>query len=352
MPQAPHLPPREEQPQRKLKEFLLFVLFTVFLAFSAGIAAAAVAFAWLIPAEPASRSIFTFFQNSQAQSPVAILTSDESKNAQQRIVKIFDKRKKIPGNFYDDSALFGNATLLTLDGWAVLYAPTLATIDKSFLETVDSQGRIRTVEKIVFEPSTGLVYLDIQGDGFPVFPLFTGEIPSDSIVWSLKENHFVETELLFSFPKQKESARAVTSLFFHLSPQSTASGLLINEKGELIGFADKNGVVVLAEEINRELRFLQKNGTIDFAGLPLTGYVVEGVETDERGIAQIRYGFFVTESVVRGKNAILIGDVVLRIGEKYFDPRSVREEIFSAPEEITLTVLRQGKTLEVKVKKS
>lgn len=351
MSQAPHLPPRAAKPERKLKEFLLFVLFTVFLAFSAGIAASAVAFAWLIPPVPTTRSIFTFFQNSQVQNQNEILTVDESKSAIDRIVKVFDKRKKMSGNFYDGNSFFGNATLLTVDGWAVLTAPSLSSVDPTVLEVVDSQGITHAVTKTVVDQGNGLAYIDIEGEGFPVFPLFTGDLVSQKIVWSYKDNHFVETELLFSYPKQKESARNVSSFAFHLTPQTTGPELLVDDKGELIGFADKTGNLISSVEINRQLRFLQKNGTIVFKGLPVSGYVVEATEKDDRGIPVVKYGFVVTENTAKAKVALQVGDIVVKINGEVFDPKTAREQILSAPDEVGVTVLRQGKSVEVKVKK-
>lgn len=351
MSQAPHLPPRPHQQERKLKEFVVFVLFVVLLASAAGIAAAAVSITWLIPAVPASRSIFTYFQNTKSNEKSTSLSMDDQKNFKGKIVKIFDKRKKLSGNFYDASGFVGNATLLTLDGWAVLYVPNVSQ-DISMLEAVDSQGRTHVIKKIVRSETGGLSYVQIDGEGFSVVSLFSGVPASQKIVWSYKDNEFFETELLFPLTKTKEVARSIVLFSPKISPVAMGSEFVVNEKAELIGFIDKNGSLLSAGDINRELRLVQKNLPLENTLFALTGYVLEGIEKDEHGVPQTHFGFFVTESGIRGKTGVMNGDIVVSVQNKLFDPKTVREDILNAPGEVVLTVLRQGKTVEVKVKKS
>lgn len=351
MAHPPHLPPRPDHPPRKLKEFILFVFFVILLAFAAGMAAAAVAVAWILPPVSVTRPALTFFQNRQDPPALPSLTAEEKNLAEQSIVTIIDTRKKLAGDFYDSSGLIGEAALLTLDGWAVLWAPTLTAADAPYLRAVESHGRTRGVEKLISESTTGLVYLNIEGEGFPVFPLFIQEIRNEQIGWIFTNQEFRQTQLVLELPKNRETARSLTQMMFTVLPTAPVPGLLLNEKGELLGFAEKNRFFLLALEINRHLRWLQKNGTIVTKRFPVTGYVVEGLTKDERGVTQLQSGFFVTESGLRGKNGILPGDIIVVINGRDFQPQTAREEILSALEEMVMIVLRQGKEIEVRVQK-
>ncbi len=347
----PHLPPKQEKTTRRIQDFGFYVFLTVLLSFVAGTAAATIAFTWVLPPFPSNSGTVTFFQNNQDAGGENELTSQEKEDVLERTVKIFDKRKKLPGEFYDGAAYFGEATLLTLDGWAVLPLSGLSPADVPFLEAMDNQGRILSVEKIVNEPVTGLTYLDIQGQGFSVFSLVNTQAFEPSEVWVLKKNEFVPTPLLVTISQTKESAKPLTQLTTRVTSAAPVSAFAVSEKGELVGLVDKNATLIPAVEINRHLRFLQKNDIIVSKSLPFVGYTAEGVQKDATGKTQVKYGFVVTDVGTKIKTGIVNNDIIIRIQGKDFQPRTAREDVLNAPDEMTVTVLRQGKEIDVKINK-
>lgn len=350
MPHPPHLPPKEENTGRNFREFLVFVGVVVILSFAAAMAAAAVIFTWFIPPIPASRSIFTFFQNKENSGETIVLSADQQNEIKERTVKVFDKRKKLTGEFYERSGFLGEATLLTLDGWSVFLGTNISASDIPYLQVIDNQGRLLNVEKLVNESTTGLTYIDVQGEGFPVFPMVNSDSVFNNSLWIFKEGEFIPTQISYSLPLGKEGTQPITQLTTRVSRGSVTLGFVVNAKSELSGFVDKSGLFIPAVEINRHLRFLQKNGTIVTKGLGVSGYVAERIQKDEKGFSRVEYGFVVTDAG-KVKTGILNGDIIIRIQEKNLAPKTMREDILSAPDELTISVLRQGKPVEVRVKK-
>lgn len=349
MSSAPHLPPREVKAERKLKKFAAFVFLVVLLSFASGVAAAAVAVTWLLPPFPAARSIFTFFQNQPENTADTFLNSVEQIAAQDRVVQVYDKRKALSSGFYEKSGWYGEAVVFTVDGWAVLFSPTLTPAQLPFLQVVDARGRVRSVERLVNEPATGLVYLNIEGEGFPVFSLANGNFSALSPLWFLKAPDFFLADPVFSFPITKETSRLITLLQPQI-PHAPAGAVVVNEKGELLGLVDKNKALISGSELNRQLRFLQKNGILGIKDFFVTGYVVEGAQTDERGATARHYGFVITDAN-KFKNVLKAQDIIVQIQQKDFSPFSARDDILALPDEFTVTVLRQGKKIEIKVNK-
>lgn len=350
MSHPPHLPPKEEKIGRNIREFLLFVGIVVVLSFASAMAAASVVFTWFLPPFPASRSVFTFFQNKENSGESVVLTGEQENEVKERTVKIFDTRKKLSGEFFERSGFLGEATLLTLDGWSVFLGTAVSPADIPYLQVVDNQGRILSVEKLVNETTSGLTYIDVQGEGFPVFPMVNSDSPLNNFSWLFKEGEFIPTQIAVTLPLGKEGVQPLTQLITRVGRGSTPLGFVVNAKAELSGFVDKSGVFIPSTEITRHLRSLQKSGTIVTKGVPVVGYIAERVQKNEQGTTQVEYGFVVTDAG-KIKTGILNGDIIVRIQEKNLQPKTMREDIFSAPDEMTISVLRQGKIVEVKVKK-
>lgn len=351
MSHAPHLPPKTEQPPKNFKEFLVFLGITVAVAFSAGIAASAFAFAYLIPETPVSRPVLTFFQNKPSTGVQKNgLTEDTKQSVKEKTVILLDAHKKI-GEMYDSSAVLGQAAFLTLDGWAVLAPVNAVPTDVSALEAVDSQGRFLKIKKVVKDDETGFVFIQVEGNGFTVFSLGTGNIPSNSSVWSFDGKNFFEQTIAVQYFGTKETAKNIFAQGTKLAVLSGVPQMLVGENGEFSGLSDKSGMVYSGNELNTKLRFFQKNGILLKSNFAVGGYVVEGVKKDERGVTQHYHGFVVTELSRGGKTGLLGGDILLQVAGREFSPQTVREEIVGAGSEVVFHVLRNGKEIDVTVKK-
>ncbi len=350
MSHAPHLPPKIEQSSKNLKEFFVFLGVTVAVAFSAGIAASSFAFAYLIPETPASRPVLTFFQNKPSTSVQKNGLDESTKQlVKEKTGILLDIHKKI-GDMYDSSAVLGQVAFLTLDGWAVLAPVNAVSSDVASLEVMDSQGRILKIKKMVKDDETGFVFVQVEGNGFTVFSLGTGNISPNSSVWSFDGKNFFEQKISVQYFGTKETAKNIfmqgTKLAVAGVPQ-----MLVGENGEFSGLSDKNGILFSGSELNTKLRFFQKNGILLKSNFAVGGYVVEGVKKNAQGVALHYQGFVVTELARGGKTGLQGGDVILQVSGKDFLPQTVREEIVGAGNEVVFHVLRQGKEMDVTVKK-
>ncbi len=345
----PHLPPKQNRVVKQSKDFYVILFFTILVSFASGIASAMVAFTWILPPFPALRTSFTFFQNSQDAQDSA-LSEEEKKYMNERTLQVFDTRKKLSGDFFTAAAFLGSAPLLTLDGWAVFTAPVTQS-DLPFLQVLDSQGRVFAVEQLVVDSKTGLVYLNVQGEGFPVFAWTSGVPDTQKNAWFVKQNNITPTQMVISVPTSKETSDLLTNSVVRILDTSLFFGFVVNEKAELVGLVQKNSKVIPSTEFGRHLRFLQKSGTISAKNFSVSGYVVQGVQKDETGKTQSKYGFFVTDIGTKLKIGLLPNDIITHLEGKHFDPQTAREEILNGADEMLVTVLRQGKSIEVKVKK-
>ena len=348
MPHPPHLPKKQERPVKNLKEFIFFILLTVVVAFFAGVAASSIFSVWFVREVPASRSVFTYFQNkSGAVTPEDILSQDEKNAVGEKIFKLVDTRKKI-GELFDGNAFLGNATFFTLDGYAAMSAPNLNISDMDFFEALDSQGRMYKIQKMVKEEETGLVFFQVIGNGFSVLPISNKFFAPQDSVWFLGQNSFEEQKISFQYPRTSSAAKSIMQEGMKIS--NISSGIIIEENGELVGFTDKNGIIFSAAEVNAKIRFLQKNTKLEKINFGLTGFVAEGIKKNERGIPTQYFGFVVTETP-RVRNGIVSGDVILGVENKTFFPQTIRQELYALQTTVIFHVLRQGKEIDVTVKK-
>lgn len=350
MSHAPHLPPKVEHHPKNLKEFFLFLGITVAVAFSAGIAAASFAFAYVIPETPASRPVLTFFQNKPSSTVLKNgLAEDVKDSIKEKTVTLLDSQKKV-GDMYDASAVLGQAPFLTLDGWAVFAPINVVPSTVNSLEARDSEGRILKIKKMVKDDETGFVFVQVEGNGFTVFSLGTGNISPNSSVWSFDGKNFFEQKIAVQYFGTKETAKNIfmqgTKLAVAGVPQ-----MLVGENGEFSGLSDKNGMLFSGSELNTKLRFFQKNGILLKSNFAVGGYVVEGVKKNAQGVAFHYQGFVVTELARGGKTGLQGGDVILQVAGKDFLPQTIREEILGAGNEVVFHVLRQGKEIDITVKK-
>lgn len=351
MSNAPHLPPKSHSPQRNLKEFFVSLVVTVIVSFSAGIAASTVAFAYLIPEAPASRPTLNFLQNKpSAETSQKSLTEQEKLSAKEKIITVLDSRKKI-GEMHDANAKLGVATFFTVDGWAVLAPVNSIPADVSVVEALDSQGRILKIKKIIKDEETGFVFLQVDGNGFSVFSLGNGDIPTQNSVWTFDGKNFIEQKTFVQYSRTKETSKNIVEQGTRLVSPTGFVSLVFGESGELLGFADKLGNIFSGSEINTKLRFFQKNGILSKTIFAVSGYVVDGVKKDDRGMVIEFSGFVVTESSRSTKTGLQVGDVILGIQGKKFSPQTIREEISGGNGELVFHVLRKGTEMDVTVKK-
>ncbi len=346
----PHLPPKESDASNKSKDFYIHIFFTILVSFFSGISAAMVAFTWILPPFPSLRTNFTFFQNSQNRDNDFVLSQDQKSQMKERMIQVFDTRKKFSEDFFSGAAFLGSAPLLTLDGWAVLTAP-ITQSDMKFLEVFDSQGRVLSVEQVIPDTKTGLVYINVQGQGFPVFALANSVFTVQEPMWFATQDDFIFSPLFVSFPQSKENSGPLVDSIFKVQGNDFVSSFIVNEKAELTGVVNKNSVIFPSTDVIRHLRFLQKNDTIKTSFFPASGYIVYGVQKDESGKASSQYGFFVTDVGTKIQTGLLLNDIITHVQGNSFNPQTVREDILNAGDEMIFTVVRQEKSIEVKVKK-
>lgn len=348
---SPHLPPDACNVVTHYRlQSLWKTLFVVFIGFLSGICATFVAVAWIVPQYGTPTTIPSFNQSNRGTSsdtPDTFL----SQQTEQRILTLFDSRKKVAKKFYPESAFLGEAALLSSDGWAVVYDPDNQLPDTSLWDGVDHQGISHTVLRTVRDTTHNLIYVQFSGEGFRImsFVSFDDETVGDAL-WSLSRSTWARTYA--EEPVRLKEASSIVAWqevsAVRVLPLPPKKSILLSNSGALYGFASSNGIVVPAWLMDYELGSILTRGTITFNAVSWKGFFV--TKKTDGTVTKAADGFYI-ESAARGES-VKAGDLVTRVNGKSVTPERLSHDLLTAPDQFTATVLRGETEIEVTIRKS
>lgn len=349
---APHLPPEtcRVDTHNKIRN-IGWILFFVFVAFVAGLSAALIAVAWLTPNFASEQMVRTSFaEKSQFATPDPLII----RQVKQRTLMIYDKRKKVDSQYYSQDAFITDAGLISSDGWAVAFANGYSVAQEKNWEAIDYQGTFYKIDRAVYDSVSRLLYLKVAGTDFRSVAFVSDkEINTGSSLWSLYgENWNANTVGDYA-------ALASKKIFAIWKPQSAHSlvfsepvgSLLFNTSGDLFGLTDDKGLLIPSTLISLQVNNLLANQAIKYQGLNLNGYLVKRVAYENNGLELS--GFYVAD-VGAHTNTTTVdeNDLVLQINHEPINDNSLAYQVLLSAPDMTLTVWRNGETVEVKTRKT
>lgn len=346
----PHLPPKSYSTRvHYTLQSLKWIILSVMIALLAGIAATSATVAWILPIVLPEQ---TFYGIRIGHNPSAS-TIDQAVVAQtkQRMLAIYDTTKRVAGSAYADNAHVSDAILLSADGWLVAPFTDIKKGKEKQWEVVDHQGVVHAIDKAIVDPVGRLSYIKIRGDGFRVMPFGNWEnLDKGSIVFGLLGETVQEVELRAD-SISVEQVPIWRPQFYTAVPPVKKGSMLLDDNGDFVGFVDGNADVIPSWIIENQLGSLLQQGTIAYSGIRIEGTLVRRVMVG--GVLRQINGFVVmtptpAKAAVRQLHK---GDIIIRVNNRAFTPHTLARFVLSAPQTISLTVLRASQEVEVEIVK-
>lgn len=352
MSSAPHLPPKtcRVDTYRRLQNVKWILLFAVF-AFIAGGSAALMFNAWLAP----NYSFMSLWTVGNADNRAVDKNQPDpllERQARQRLLAIHNKRKKAGGEFYSRESFVANAAVVSSDGWVVAFAPNYSLGMEKNWEITDYQRVVYKLEQTFYDKLERLLYFKVKGDGLRVvsFPQWP-DVAAGAALWSVGFSGWQQT---FIKENIKTTDKNLFNIWlpqynFQLEDNVVPGSLLFNDNGELAAVAGEDKNITHGWLIEAQTKALLSTGKLSYRGLPWQGYFIQGA-----GQEQVKnvVGFYVEKSPTAASAAAVgKGDVILKINGETVEEEMLAEQVWLAPDEFKVMVLRAGREIEVAVKK-
>lgn len=352
---APHLPNQtcRVDTYYRLQNIKWILLFSA-LAFLAGGSAAMAAVAWFLP----SGNNIQFVQTQTNGKPAVLNAVPESliKNqTEQRLLTVYDKRKKTSGGLYGENAFVALAPIISSDGWAVSYLPSYAVGQESRWELFDSEGGKYFLEKTLLDKKNGLVYLKIKAQGLRVVAFSSWkDVSLGSQVWSLEWLEWKENFLqkYVSEKKLGEIAHFSEPIYsLGLMDNNEAGAVVVNNQGQFLGFVSESGDrLVYSWQVEKQIGSLLTNGALSKDGKNnWEGYFIYG--DFGQGSSGNDLGFYILNGDGSDAKGVKNGDIILAIDGNILDKYNLAWDWWQAPSVAQLSVWRGGEVVKLDIQK-
>lgn len=343
----PHLPPPAcSVPTHYTFKTLQKLLAIVFLGALAGISAALAALAWALPSILPVQQLSSIEYNARhAQTPNVVLLQ----RIRQRVVRVYDVKKRVGEGFYSQDAMVGEAMMLSSDGWGVIYDPLDLLKDTSTLEGIDYQHIAHPVKTVVRDAGRHLVYVKFDGAGFHIVPFFQADrLTSGLTLWSFTRDRWAVAEVdgLVRLDVKGPLSPTEPQYAHALLLQAQKHSILLTDQGELVGFTDGATISLPAWIVEHELQSILQQGKLPASTVAWKGSIV----SQEIGTGVDAYAFYV-ESAPKTGTGIRSGDLILRVNGKPVDPVTLSRDLLLGPDPITFRVRRGKEEIDMVVKK-
>lgn len=343
---APHLPPDSCSVETHLyMRNIKWMILVVLLAMAAGVTAALVTIAWFMPVTDNVGGIY-FGERPNQQNINESVNPSVERDIKERMIHVYDSRGLTSSFSYTQNEKLGNASILSSDGWAVMYAPT-TILPKQSIHGIDKDGNILAVENMVLDNANHLLYLDFAGSGFAVqsFADWSQVQNGKSIVVANKH-------VSISHVESYNESLAAFDVWNHvdtyrIDDEHDAASIAYDENGRLIGFIDREKNLSLAWSIPQVFPSVVEKKEIQKTTKTWTGEFIEGY-VDTNTELWIRRPAFVITKV--GTDAVVkIGDVITQINGRDIDVVSFGRMLQTTQKPFEVTLIRDEKEIKVTV---
>lgn len=351
---APHLPNKSCRVDTyyRLENIKWLLLFTL-LAFIAGVSASAIFSSWFMSTfEPIQFVKYGVNQDKDLfrSTPDSLL----QRQVEQRLMTIYDTKKKTGDNFYSQRAFIGKASIISSDGWLVFYNSNYILGQEKFWEVLDYQYIKYKVDKVVYDKSNRLLYVKIAAQGLRVnsFPSWH-EVAEGQGLWLInfstwENNYFGGWEGLVG----TVGSFAVDQRQFGLKIiDNTLSGsVAIDNQGNLLGFADERNLLIPGWPIEKQISSLLEKSKLTDLGIGWQGEFIFG--DFDFGNLPNDLGFYINFSdTLPTANTIGKGDIILKVNGQTIDQFKFAEQLWLAPDQFSVSLWRDGGVVDVLITK-
>lgn len=356
MTHPPHLPPKSCSIRMHKKiQFFGWLFLIIILSTLAGITAALSTVAWIVPTVTTGGTPIFLRDTSADTKRQSDIDPAVIQQTKQRIMSLYDMRDVTVDQYFLPTAYISEVVMLSSDGWGVMYAPNFDLAAAKTFIGVDYQGVVHQIEHVVVDPLQDYVYMKFSGGGFRIVSFGDSEQLFadrsawlvDRGVWNAQALTAVDhTHIDEPYPLWKELPAFSTKLGEFLSSEYQ-SGMLFNDKGELVGFVDANGVVHDLWPIEDSLAQILTEQKVTYEGLNWTGFPVIGLRMAD--MIAFNMGIYIS-SVSDTTIDVRKGDVIRQIDGVPVSAESIRAQLLRANQgTLTLTILRDGAEFFVEV---
>lgn len=341
----PHLPPKPTEIYFNNKiHFLLWIFLILILSSLTGLAVSLSTIAWIAPPIVQNQTYFLGSNNRGVEEIDPVIVQQLN----QRVVSIYDTRRKIGGSFYSSTAFLGSAIMVSSDGWGAVYMPNYIKGVEKYWDVFDYQGTAYKVKNTIFDADEEVLYLKLEGEGFRVASF----VDLDKI--SGFDNILILNKEGIKVAQLGEKEEVSDGSFNIADPQyrflaknnQTQGSLLFDTKGGYLGTQGQTGLIE-GWQIEREVSSLLSEVKLKTNYLDVEGYFVEGYFEDNKW--KKASGFYIVKlrSALQTEPRLAIGDVILKIGDQSVDKFGLAKQVLLAKNGEKITILRRGEQMEV-----
>lgn len=341
MTDAPHLPPETcsifwHKTKLGLPWFIVFVV----VAFLAGVAASLSTIVWIAPNVVYDTSTYVFPKSTKDVAEDVGVDPSFVHDIEQQFVRVYDRNLLPQPQVYIDSALVGNAAVLSSDGWVVLYNPTYVRGEESRFQIVGFQGVSYDISQTIFDSNSGFVYMKLLGNDFRVTSFISlDDTAPRSSVWVVSSAQWSRDQVHFDDALFSEEQIFASTLFdiYALSQSHEPGSAVVTDAGTLVGFVSATGDTVRPVQfVAHALPFILRGETISYPSLSLSGRFVDGYTSGNRVIADP--GFLVSRAL--GIAQLRSGDVIVKINDTAIVPQLFAWEYLLDDQDKTFSRIR------------
>ncbi|MFA6322585.1 MAG: S1C family serine protease [Candidatus Buchananbacteria bacterium] len=275
---------------------------------------------------------------------------------------------------YLANEILASGSVLTSDGWILTQGQVFNNSKKEQLAVVYS-GKVYDASQLIFDRATGVTFIKIAGSNFPVISLgdsdeaTTGQLAlslnyfGDTLVSNIKDKRYQKISKDDDLVVSSES-NFMPILLSDSFKNNFVGSPLVNLSGEMIGIVSEAGkdsqflTVVPVNQFRNVILDVLRSGVIKrpYLGLNYLDLTL-AVGLDSALTQNQKTGILIWQSPKANSPAaaadLKANDIILTIDDQSLDANTNLTDIlnqYQPNDEVVLNVLRQGKSLKVKVK--
>ncbi len=291
---------------------------------------------------------------------IPVLPEEEAiRKTKKTLVYVYKKSK--PDSILASADLAGLGVSLTSDGWIALPQNNIKEFSSDAFVVIANDSP-STVETVIADPFTHLIFLKLRRDDLQVVPFASADtmaIGESLTAWTpngaLKFKKFTGISRAASEPISSESL----DRFISTDPESENGSILFNGKGELAGIANQKGKAVPPEVLQNTAQLAIKKRTMSHPKLGVT-FVDLGLMKDptkklpKEGALLVRSKTSpaVAKKSSAEKAGLLEGDVIVKFDAIDIGPDNTLGytlSLYSPGVEVPLKIWRKGSTKDLTI---
>lgn len=346
----PHLPPKScsienHRHWRRLKILLVAAVFGLI----AGMSGASMMLGWIWPRFAEGDSWITSYTSpgltrAQLENRIQEEISSRIVAVYKSFVSLNLSTGQAGGTNYLNKKI-GDGIIVSSDGWFAMYHPNYDGNHKN-LYALTKDGRVLQAEKAQLDKYSGILYVKIKDQQFKVVGFNDADSSLDDL-FVFQNYYWHHASALYPFLNYKiPHLDSAPLLSYSLSNSFNAGEIVINNRGQVVGFINEKNLLLPSLYITRILPKVLSQQAISYPSLG-----VEGWFSQEQPIVfkNERVSGFLVANIWSVPNPLRRGDVLMEINGRVVTADNLWY-IISSGQTLNVKILRAGKTVELVIK--